>query len=342
VPRYRAAKHPYGRHNVRVPRLTPHDAGEVLRGRGMRSTPQRRAILSVFTGGRTEHLAADEVYAQASRLLPDLSRATVYATLAEFSELGLLSAFGTPEPVRYETNLEPHAHFRCHLCLRVFDLAGGQQNPADITDPGFVVERVETRAEGICDECSDYDTGLRAGARAIRRTGPLTDTLSVTGAAVSEIETPLGKLLLAATPEGLTRVAFDDHGDVDALRVHASRRRGSQTARRHLAAASSSLQRYFSGELSRPACSIDWGPLGPTAATLITTQSIPYASHRSYSDLGQNLSPRDLGHLIGCNPIPVFMPCHRVGRGTETPTSFVGGAVRRTWLETHEQTHPLA
>ena len=35
---------------------------------------------------------------------------------------GLLAAFGTPEPVRYETNTEPHDHFRCRLCLRLFDL----------------------------------------------------------------------------------------------------------------------------------------------------------------------------------------------------------------------------
>ncbi len=57
--------------------LTPDDAGKLLRGRGMRSTPQRRAILSVFHGGRSEHLSADEVYAKASRFLPDLSRGTV-------------------------------------------------------------------------------------------------------------------------------------------------------------------------------------------------------------------------------------------------------------------------
>ena len=74
----------------------------------------------------------------------------------------------------------------------------------------------------------------------------------------------------------------------------------------------------------------------------MTTQTITYASHRSYSALDQSLSARDLGHLLGRNPIPVFMPCHRVRRGTETPTSFVGGAVRRHWLESHEQTHPLS
>ncbi len=313
----------------------------MLRARGMRSTPQRRAILSVFAGGRTEHLAADEVYARASRLVPELSRGTVYATLAEFSELGLLSAFGTPEPVRYETNLEPHAHFRCHLCLRVFDLVGGQQQPGDITDPGFFVERVETRAEGICDECTVYDLGLRDGARAIVKSGPATDTLLATGAAVSEFESPLGMLLLAATPRGLTRLAFDDHADVDALRAHAARRRGSRAARQHLADAISSLRTYFAGELSCVA-TIDWEQLESNAPTLIATQAIPYGSQRSYSALDQSLPARDFGHLLGRNPVPLFMPCHRVGRGTETPSIFVGGADRRQWLLEHEQTHPLS
>src|ERR1700722_13057296 len=214
--------------------LSPDDAGELLRARGMRSTPQRRAILSVFHGGRTEHLSADEVYAQASRSLPDLSRGTVYATLAEFSELGLLSAFGSPEPVRYETNVDLHAHFRCRLCLRVLDLSGGLQDPGEINDPGFTVERVETRPEGICDECADYDSGLHVGAQSIRTAGPSSDTLSAAGTAVSEIDSPLGKLFLAATSKGLTRVAFEDHADVDALRARASTRRGSQAARQHL------------------------------------------------------------------------------------------------------------
>jgi Fe2+ or Zn2+ uptake regulation protein/O6-methylguanine-DNA--protein-cysteine methyltransferase len=314
----------------------------MLRTRGMRSTPQRRAILSVFAGGRTEHLAADEVYARASQLIPELSRGTVYATLAEFSELGLLSSFGTPEPVRYETKLEPHAHFRCHLCLRVFDLLDGQPDPGDIRDPGFVVERVETRAEGICDECTAYAIGLRDGARAIRKSGPPTDTLLAPGAAVSELQSPLGTLLMAATPRGLTRLAFDDHADVDALRAHASRGRGSRAARRHLADASSSLQTYFAGEVSCATAAIDWEQLESTAPTLMATQAIPYGSHRSYSALDQSLPARDFGHLLGRNPVPLFTPCHRVWRGTETPSSFVGGADRRQWLEHHEQTHPLS
>ena len=62
--------------------LRSDQAGELLRARGLRSTPQRRAILGAFQGGPTEHLSADEVYARAAKSLPDLSRGTVYAALA--------------------------------------------------------------------------------------------------------------------------------------------------------------------------------------------------------------------------------------------------------------------
>jgi Fe2+ or Zn2+ uptake regulation protein/O6-methylguanine-DNA--protein-cysteine methyltransferase len=285
--------------------LTPDDAGELLRGRGMRSTPQRRAILTVFHGGRSEHLSADEVYAKASRLLPDLSRGTVYATLAEFSELGLVSAFGSPEPVRYETNVDLHAHFRCRLCLRVFDLSGGLQDPEEINDPGFTVERVETRAEGICAECADYDAGLHTGAQSIRTTGPSSDTLSAAGTAVAEIGSPLGSLFLAATPKGLIRVAFEDHADADALGARASSRRGSQAARQHLADATENLRRYFAGEQTHSRYVIDWEHLasaGPDA--LMAPEMIPYASHCSYSDLDVQISAHDLGRIFGANPIP--------------------------------------
>ena len=225
-------------------------------------------------GGPTEHLSADEVYARAAESLPDLSRATVYATLAEFSELGLLSAFGAPEPVRYETNTTHHSHFHCRLCLRIFDLLSGLQNPGEITDAGFSVERVDTRAEGICAECNDYDAGLRAGARAISRSGPATDTLAAPGVATAAFDGPLGALLLAATPQGLTRVAFEGHGDFDALRAHATSRRGSHAARRHLADAAAKLRDYFAGNTDRVQWVIDWAFLESSGAPALEINRI--------------------------------------------------------------------
>ena len=99
------------------------DHGDLLRAHGLRVTPQRRAILGrLLATAPTEHLSADEIHARAAAVVPEISRGTVYAALAELTELGLLSAHGNPEPVRYETNTEPHQHFRCRLCLRLFDV----------------------------------------------------------------------------------------------------------------------------------------------------------------------------------------------------------------------------
>jgi methylated-DNA-[protein]-cysteine S-methyltransferase len=319
--------------------LGSDQAGELLRARGLRSTPQRRAILGAFRGGPTEHLSADEIYARAAESLPDLSRGTVYATLAEYTEMGLLSAFGAPEPVRYETNTTHHSHFRCRLCLRIFDLVSGLQGPADITDPGFSVERVDTQAEGICAQCNDYDAGLRAGAHAISQSGPAADTLGAPGVATAALDGPLGPLLLAATPQGLIRVAFEGHGDFDALRAHATSRRGSQAARHHLNAAADKLRHYFAGATDRVDWVVDWAFLESSGApALRSTASIPYGGRRSYIDIANPGSARDLGAIMGANPIPVVAPCHRVTRGIEVPTTFVGGSDRRHWLESHETT----
>jgi Fe2+ or Zn2+ uptake regulation protein/O6-methylguanine-DNA--protein-cysteine methyltransferase len=316
----------------------PSDVGDVLREVGLRSTPQRRAILLAFGAGTGEHLSADEVHARASRELPDLGRGTVYATLAEFADAGLLAAFGTSEPVRYETNIEPHDHFRCRLCLRLSDLqtlkASGQSLPR-----GFTVERIETRAEGMCGDCADYKRGLKRGARTIATHGALPDPLP-RGLACLLSEGPLGTLLLAASPVGLVRLAFDDHGDADELRARAAGRRGSHAAREHLDRAAHELRSYLQGDTIAIRCALDWDALVVADREgLAATSAIPYGDHRSYAALGGDRSAYEVGLTMGANPIAIVAPCHRVTRGVERPEVFVGGIERRRWLDDHERQH---
>ncbi len=320
----------------------PTDPGDLLRERGLRSTPQRRAILGVFRGGSTEHLSADEVHAHASQALPDLSRGTVYATLAEFAETGLIAAFGTSEPVRYETNTSRHAHFRCRLCRRLFDLDGVLPEPAEVVAPGFAVERVETRVEGVCADCADYEDGLVAGAAAIERRGPAVEALSVPGVAVAELDGgALGPLLLAATPAGVVRLAFEHHGDVAALRARARRRHGSEAAHARLTEASEAVARYLAGAPGAIEAPLDWDVLGAASDPdgLVRCAAIPYGASRSYSELGSGRPARALGEAFGANPVPLLTPCHRVTRGSELPRPFVGGEERRRWLLAHEREH---
>jgi Fe2+ or Zn2+ uptake regulation protein/O6-methylguanine-DNA--protein-cysteine methyltransferase len=320
--------------------MTGDTAGAVLRSHGLRSTPQRRAILTAFAGADSEHLSADQVHAQASRLLPDLSRGTVYATLAELTDLGLLNAVGHAEPVRYETNTSRHDHFRCRLCLRLFDLSGDP--PALEPDGLFMVERVELSAEGICAECGEYQAGLQRGVRSIHAGSsgkPWSELNERSGLACVETSGPLGSILLAGSPDGLLRLAFEDHADIDQLRAIARSRRGGGIARRHLSSAVGELERYLSGETFELKCEVDDAALADGCEALAATTSIPYAGRSSYSQLRLTMPPREIGLWMGANPIPIVYPCHRVSRGTEIPEVFVGGLERRDWLEALERRH---
>ncbi len=317
----------------------PTGAHDRLRAAGLRSTPQRQAILAAFRGGVFEHLSADEVYARASVSLPGLSRGTVYATLAEFSEVGLLSAFGTPEPVRYETNIEQHGHFRCRLCLRIFDVDVPPLDPASFEAQRHQVEGLELRGEGICAECVDYGAGLSAGAHEIVAVGSALSILDRPIAAV-EIESPLGPLLLAASANGLVRLAFAEQAQLAMLRERVGAE-GTGEAHAHLAVARQQLEAYFSGEPRSPVSPIDWEALDASEA-LWAPIDVPYGTLRSYHLLAPQLSADILGWALGCNPVPIFIPCHRVLLGSTIPDSFVGGAERRQWLLARERSAAMA
>ncbi len=100
------------------------------------------------------------------------------------------------------------------------------------------------------------------------------------------------------------------------------------------------LQRYFTAKSSQINCTIDWVTLADHHPNVLqSTLEIPYATTRSYTELENNLTAKELGWPLGANPIPIIAPCHRVTRGVQTPDIFVGGPHRRKWLLAHEQHH---
>jgi Fe2+ or Zn2+ uptake regulation protein/O6-methylguanine-DNA--protein-cysteine methyltransferase len=312
---------------------------QTLRSHGLRSTPQRHAILKAFGQDACEHLSAEEIHSRASSSLPSLSRGTVYAALNELTELGLLSAVGLPEPVRYELNTSRHDHFRCRLCLRLFDLES-DPDTSGLGPPRSVVEHVDVRSEGICADCIDYEAGLDVGVRAIQRGSaglPWSDVLRRPEVACVATEGALGKVLLAASSDGIVRLAFESHFDVGELETRAATRRGSRPAREHLKTASDALGRFLAGESRELECTLDPSGIESALDALRATRAIPYAGHTSYIKLPGELAPHDLGRWMGANPMPVIFPCHRVSRGKEVPDVFVGGIDRRRWLEGNER-----
>jgi Fe2+ or Zn2+ uptake regulation protein len=130
-------------------------AEEKMREAGLRVTPQRRAIWSAFEDEKDGHLAADEVFVRARRELPELSRATVYNTLAAFVRAGMLQAVESRGAVLYDPNPDPdHHHFRCRGCDRLYDVSVEGVGEIRISgEEEFVVESKTVLLRGLCPSC---------------------------------------------------------------------------------------------------------------------------------------------------------------------------------------------
>jgi Fur family peroxide stress response transcriptional regulator len=316
--------------------MTGEDTAGLLRRHHLRVTPQRRAILDAFRGASDEHLSAEEVLSRASRVVPELGRGTVYATLAELAELGLLGSVGNPEPVRYETNVEPHDHFRCRLCLRLFDVELGGRELQTRPLPGYSIDAVAVYAEGTCAQCHDYERGLVDGAAGIIERPTLSDKV-IADLTCLRVDSPVGELALGASSSGVVRIAFEDHADFESLGRRAKTRRGSIAGRNRVTALNTTFAGYFGGGRAALPNVIDWHLLADDAATSLgLVQKIPYAEPLSYDRIMASMSAYDCGLVVGANPMPLLIPCHRVGRGSNRLEAYVGGSDRLRFIQEFE------
>ena len=101
-----------------------------LRARGLRWTPQRRAILEVLASS-AGHVTAADVLDRCRAVDPEVTGSTVYRTLAMLEALGLLvHSHGTNGREEYHVVPEAeHAHLVCETCGRNWDLATSELTP---------------------------------------------------------------------------------------------------------------------------------------------------------------------------------------------------------------------
>jgi methylated-DNA-[protein]-cysteine S-methyltransferase len=152
------------------------------------------------------------------------------------------------------------------------------------------------------------------------------------------VDSPVGSLLLAATPRGLVRVAYDveDHDRVlETLAGRLSPR--VLRAPKRLDAAARELEEYFGGRRHAFDLPLDLS-LSKGFRRLVQQQlpSIGYGQTRSYRQVaelvGNPKAVRAVGTACATNPLPVVVPCHRVLRSDGTPGRYVGGPAAKTTL----------
>ncbi len=100
------------------------------------------------------HPTVDNIYNELIKIIPTISKTTIYNTLKLFVEKGIAQSLTIDEnEVRYDCNVKPHAHLKCIKCGSVYDVYIENINfDYDIVD-GHKVLDCHIYLRGICKNC---------------------------------------------------------------------------------------------------------------------------------------------------------------------------------------------
>lgn len=105
---------------------TAIDIVDVLRKAGLRPTRQRMALGALLFGGADRHVTAELLHEEAVAAGEQVSLATVYNTLHQFREAGLLRELAVDGTKAYfDTNISNHNHFYFESSGELVDIPGG-------------------------------------------------------------------------------------------------------------------------------------------------------------------------------------------------------------------------
>lgn len=137
------------------------------------------------------------------------------------------------------------------------------------------------------------------------------------------LETPIGRLLLVATEQGLAQIGFhclDVENDAHPLLLQAERQ----------------LQEYFAGRRRRFSVPLSINGSDFQKKVWQALREIPYGETRSYLDIARRIEQpkacRAVGQANHANPLPILLPCHRVIGRDGRLGGYAGGTAEKQFL----------
>jgi methylated-DNA-[protein]-cysteine S-methyltransferase len=150
-------------------------------------------------------------------------------------------------------------------------------------------------------------------------------------------DSPVGALLVAATPRGVCRISYDADPEAQAERL--ARAYGLRVLRapRAVDDAKRELDEYFEGKREAFDLSLDLtGSAEFTRDVLGELARVPFGEVTTYGHLaaqvGRPRAARAAGTVMNRNPIPIVLPCHRVVGSTGSLVGYAGGLDRKEQL----------
>jgi Fur family iron response transcriptional regulator len=125
---------------------TQGDVAKRLRDAGLRPTRQRVALAHLLFAGGDRHVTAEALHEEALARRVPVSLATVYNTLHQFTEAGLLREVAVEGAKTYfDTNTSNHYHFFCEHSGKLMDISTGAIRIEGLPEApeGMAISRVD-------------------------------------------------------------------------------------------------------------------------------------------------------------------------------------------------------
>jgi methylated-DNA-[protein]-cysteine S-methyltransferase len=158
--------------------------------------------------------------------------------------------------------------------------------------------------------------------------------------AYAVVDSPVGRLVAAATPRGLVRLAYEDfRGGLDEVLAHLAAKLSPRIleAPARLDPVRRELDEYFASRRQAFDLPIDWSLYSDFGRRVLqATAAIPFGGTATYGQVaaqaGNAKASRAAGRALGANPIPIVVPCHRVIGTSGKLTGYTGGMHRKEAL----------
>jgi methylated-DNA-[protein]-cysteine S-methyltransferase len=150
-------------------------------------------------------------------------------------------------------------------------------------------------------------------------------------------DSPVGELLVAATPAGICRISFDAEREAAIDELASAYGTRVLRAPRPLDEARRQLDEYFSGTRRTFDLALDLAGIADFQRLVLTELAlVPYGDTATYGALaariGRGGAARAVGGALNRNPIPIVLPCHRIVGAGNRLVGYAGGLDRKRLL----------
>lgn len=158
------------------------------------------------------------------------------------------------------------------------------------------------------------------------------------------LDTPIGTLTIGATARGLRLVQFPRDPELNQPFTAGDEGAGpdrpdrpDRIAQAQLDEAVLQLRQYFDGTRTQFDIALDWyGVNGLRLTVLKLLAEVPFGETVTYGDLAKGsgagvTASQAVGGIMGSNPLPIVVPCHRV-LAADGLGGFGGGLRTKEWL----------